>query len=410
MAQERRKRGARRRVKIGLFGNTNNYPFLLALGMRQLGHEVVLLVNRQELLHRPEAKFPELASGYPPWIVDCSDVALDDWVAASPRIQSAINALASGCDAVLLNDVGPSLVPYLDVPTMVVSTGSDLTYLADFATLETIQQGWSDEYRRSPGGTFFVRRWREFIERQRAGVRSACAVAASLPGLVPATDAVLRDLGVADSRREFLYLADTLTPVQRQRRSEPPLRIVNGARLNWHRPLPPGCSSQDHKGTDVLLDGFAEFIRSGGNAVLVMFRKGLDVGATEDRVRDLHLERHVEWRDEMSVRDFQRELAQADIVCDQLGESFPGMVALDAMAIGVPVIANFRMDLLGSHFPSPMPACHATAAADVAEHLGRLADSEATRVRTGLAGRRFARTHLSPAANAARCLARLGID
>jgi len=395
-------------MRIGIFGNTNNYPLLLAMGLRQLGHTTLLVVNRPERLHRPESKFPELATGYPPWMLDCSDIPEDDFMSATSRIGPVLDFLAGGTDALVLNDIGPSLLEFCDRPAIALMTGSDLSYHANPETLRLRQHGWDPVFAASPGARLWSRRFSEFIARQRAGIRNAAMVSAPLRGLVPAIDTLLDGIGVADERRDFVYVADTDVPPASPARSNARLRVVNGARLNWKAPLPPGFSSQDHKGTDILLHGFAQFVASGGDADLVMFRKGLHVAETEALAQALGVASRIEWRDEVSLREFHVEIARADVVCDQVGESFPGLAALDAMAIGVPVIANFRPEATAAHFAEPIAACQAQTASEVASHLGSLAGSPRTRIEAGRAARRFARRHLSPAANARRCLDYLG--
>lgn len=395
-------------MRIGVFGNTNNYPLLLALGLRELGHDAVLVVNRKEPLHRPEAKYPALRNGYPGWIMDCSDVGEDDFVAATPRIGGVLNFLAEGSGALLLNDIGPSLLPFCPMPSVAVLTGSDLTYYADSRTLATRQEGWSEDFKRSPGGRLETRKWAEFIARQRAGIAAATAVSAPFPGLVPAIDDLLRGIGVADTRRDFFYLSDTNNTTPRPPRKHQRLRIVNGARLNWKKPLPPGFSSQDHKGTDILLAGFAEFIAAGGDADLVLFRKGLHVAETEALAQALGVASRIVWRDEVTLHEFYSEISQADIVCDQFGDSFPGLVALDAMALGLPVIADFRPEAIAPYFPEPVAACQARTPSEIARQMAALAASECARIRAGEAGKRFAQTYFSPKGNATKALRLLG--
>ena len=53
----------------------------------------------------------------------------------------------------------------------------------------------------------------------------------------------------------------------------------------------------------------------------------------------------------MSLTSFYEQVGEADAVCDQMGPAIPGMTAVDAMAIGRPVIANFRINILKRHFP-----------------------------------------------------------
>jgi glycosyltransferase involved in cell wall biosynthesis len=396
-------------VRIGIFGNTNNYPLMLALGLRRLGHEAVLVVNRKERLHRPEAKYPELTT-YPSWIRDCSDIPEEDFLTATPRIAPVLDFLASGSGGLVLNDLGPSLLEFCPLPAVALLTGSDLTYYGDPAMCQMRQIGWSADYAATPSGRFWTQRFDEFVARQRAGIRAACAVSAPLPGLVPAMDALLLDIGVEDSRRDFFYLAETGNAPAPPNRTARRLRVVNGARLNWKRPLPVGFSTQDHKGTDILLQGFADFVAQGRDAELVLFRKGLHVAETERLAASLGIASHIVWRDEVTLSEFHAELRGADVVCDQLGDSFPGMVAVDAMALGVPVIANFRPEILNRHFPEPIAACQAQTPFEVAAQLTMLASSPQARIKAGRAARHFARTHLSPVANARRCLALLGVN
>jgi glycosyltransferase involved in cell wall biosynthesis len=394
-------------MRIGVFGNTNNYPLLLTIALRRLGHNAVLAVNRREPLHRPESRFPEFLSGYPDWILDCSSVAEEDFVAGHSRIESVLNFIACGSDALLLNDIGPALHGFCPLPALALLTGSDVTYYADPAMPSRRMAGTDPAWAASPGGTFYRRHWEAFVARQRAGILSAVAVSAPPRGLVPAMDAILAGIGIDESRRDFVYMADTTRRPRERQPANGALRVVNGARLNWKRPLPDGCSSQDHKGTDVLLRGFARFIAAGGQAQLTLFRKGLHVAETEALARDLGIHAYIDWKDETSATEFNDIVDGADIVCDQLGESFPGMVGVNAMAAGQPVIANFRLDVSGGLFPPDPPACHASTPEDVATHLTALAKSPALRVHVGEAARRFAETHLSPRANAEKCLRRL---
>lgn len=391
-------------MRIGIFGNTNNYPLLLAMALRRQGHEAVVVVNRKEPLHRPESKYPELANGYPYWILDCSMLDEEEFVAATPRIDPVLNFLATGSQGLVLNDLGPSLHGLLGpLPAVAMLTGSDATYYAEPGTTAVRHAGWDPVFADSVAGRRSLERWNAFIARQRAGIRAARMVSAPFPGLVPQIDALLAGIGVDDARRDYFYLAETGNPPTRPDKSNARLRIVNGARLTWKEPLPEGFSSQDDKGTDILLAGFAEFVHAGGDAELVLFRKGLHVAETEQLAADLGVSSRIVWRGEMALRDFYAELTVADIVCDQFGDSFPGMVAMDAMAMGLPVVANFQIEIMAPHFPTPIPAFHARTPGEIASQFRTLAESRRLRIDAGRAARQFARAHLSPMASARRC-------
>jgi glycosyltransferase involved in cell wall biosynthesis len=397
-------------LRIGIFGNINNYPLALAMGLRKLGHQAVLVVNRKEPLHRPESRYGEFAQRYPDWILDCSDIPEDDFVAGSPRIGHVINFLSTSSSGLILNDLGPSLLEYCPGPAVALMTGSDLSYFADYRMLEIRRNWWPSGYTCTPGGRLATQKWAEFIGRQRRGVLAAQAVSCPFPGLVPEIDDLLRAIGVADARRIFVYLTGAIDRTPLLKEGTGKLRILNGARLNWKKPMPPGFSGQDHKGTDILLRGFAQFLQAGGQGELLLFRKGLHVEETETLANELGISKDIIWRSELGLNEFYAEIEQADIVCDQFGDSFPGLVALDAMALGRPVIANFRPPIISSSYPEPIPAFQAECAEDVKNHLLKLAASPDLRRSVGLAGRRFAETYLSPEANAIKCLKAMGLE
>lgn len=389
-------------MRIGVFGNTNNNPLLLVLGLRRLGHDAVLVVNRKQVLHRPESLYPSLANRYPDWIMDCSDLTEDDFVAAHPRISEVLTFLTAGSSGLVLNDLGPSLSGFCPLPAIALLTGSDLTYYAHPRTPVRRFSGCAPDYFRSAGAQFVLRRWEAFVERQRAGIRAATTVATAIPGLVPEMDDLLRGIGVDERRRDSYYMARIPASMAAPPHRTGSLRVLNGARLNW-KPLVESYSTLDHKATDVLLKGFAAFIAAGGDGELVLFRKGQHVADTAALAEALGISARIVWRDQLSLQAFHAEMSAADVVCDQLGDTFPGMVSLDAMALGLPVIANFRPEISHPLFPKPVPGCQARTPGEVAAHLLTLAGSIAERVRIGRAARAFAQAHLSPEASAARC-------
>jgi hypothetical protein len=396
-------------VKIGIFGNTNNYPYRLALGLRQIGVEATLLVNRREPLHRPENRDPALAKGYPHWILDCSDLGEDEFVIESTKLGPALNYLLHESSGVLLNDLGPSLAEVGSVPSIALLTGSDLTYYGSYEAAKGREAGWAPDFAASAWGRLASRKWAELVERQRRGIRSARGVSFGLPGMIPEADELLHEIGVPDDRRFSVYLADTqdLAP-------EPPplrrrLRVLNGARLNWVEPMPAGFTAQDNKRTDIILHGFASYLAAGGEGELVLVEKGLHVEQTRQLVEGLHLSGNVRWLREMSLTRFLEEVRAADVVCDQLGPSFPGMTGLDAMALGRPVLANFRLDLLQRQYPDSWPVLNAESPDHVCRHLLRMFESPDERTSLGASAARFARAHLSPEGNALKCLQILGL-
>lgn len=398
--------------KIGIFGNTNNYPKLLAQGLKNLGCDVRLVVNRPENLHRPESNQPELAGNYPPWIGDFAALAGSHVVTASPLIPEVMRFLGNDLDAVFLNDAGPALNDgRFDCPVLALLTGSDLLYHASQASLAERVSGWPAEWPHMPRGQHTLKQLEQVIEAQREGIRRAQAVSFMLPGTIPQGDEALASLGVGtdDPRRFFVYLANTIDLTHRPAPLRRRMRIFNGARIIWNRPLPPGFSDLDDKGTDVLVKGFAAYCQRGGEGGLRLVSKGYDVERTRVLIDSLGIADEVEWLDELPLAAFYDEVEKADVVCDQFGTSMPGLVALDAMAMGRVVLSNFRLEHMGPYFPAPRPFLQAATPEEVCEALWSLHLQPGMRVEMGAQASAYVRVLRSPEVNARLCLDRLGL-
>lgn len=393
-------------MKIGFFGNANNYPFMLARALRRLGHEVLFLVNSCNPLDRPEYRHKEITLPYPQWIIDVSPFSGRDCVIPSPMRRKVLRYLGL-CDAIVLNQEGPSLTAHLDKRSIVLLTGTDLEYYGTFKTLDMLLS----EVRRFP---VVLRRqfrtiiFKNLIAAQRAGIRSAHAVNYFARGLVPDGDALLDEIGVQNSQRIFFMMTD----IEMIRMVLPPsnskVRVFCATRLNWVRPLPPGCCDLDHKGSDIMIRGLGQFVRDGGGAIDIrLVRKGFHVKESMELVSQEGLSSCVTWLDEMSQAQVLDECRNADIIFEQLGSSVVGMAGLDALAIGRPVIANGRPDIFEKIIGAPSPICHAATPDDVCEHLVRLVPHAAERERIGKVSRRYVEEHFSSDRAAKICIARL---
>jgi hypothetical protein len=399
-------------MKIGIFGNTNNYPLALAQGLINLGCTVKLIVNRPEALHRPESKCAELLGNYPAWVGDFSALASSYVLTESPLLPEVMRFLGDDLDAVFLNDVGLALNDgRFKCPVLALLTGSDLLYHASPSSLSERISGWPPEWYDTAGGQYTIQRIEDAINAQRQGIKMSQAVSFMLPGTIPEGDEILSSLGIGldDPRRFFVYLSDTIGLAFAQPPLRRRMRIFNGARIIWHRPLPPGFSDLDDKGTDVLVKGFAMFRQGGGEGELRLVSKGYDVDRTKILIDELKINADVAWLDELPLAKFYQEVEQADVVCDQFGTSMPGMVALDAMAMGRVVLSNFRLDHMGPYYPPPRPFLQAATPQEVCDALTSLYEKPELRIELGIKATDYVRKYRSPEVNARLCLERLGL-
>lgn len=392
-------------LSIFIFGNTNNYPFLLAEGFRALGHDVRLIINKKELLHRPESLNPDWHNGYPDWISDYSHLTEFDIAYESYVVEEMMSNVASQADFAVLNDIGPALTSYLRCPYAAVLTGSDLTYYADFRSVELRTAAWDPGFRRTPYARRVVQKFTDMVARQRDGLLMSRVVSYGARGLSPDGDQLLDAIGVADAQRMMIHLSDTLRVSQQPLPMNRKLKIFCGSRVVWKQNTAQSYVAMDLKGTDVLIDGFSLYCNRGGRGILYLPRKGSDLDTAAERIAELGIESRVKWYENMSLQQFEQEMTSADLVCDQFGSSFPGMVTTHAYALGRPVMANFRrgimpFDLPGLHVESPSEVCDALMFAE--RNRVKLAE-------LGLESRRFAENYLSPAAMAEHLLKRSGL-
>jgi hypothetical protein len=393
-------------MRISIFGNTNNYPLRLAVALRTMGVYVDLFVNQKHLLHRPESVIKSWSSGYPNWVHDISSLDENDFVDQSRRIAPVLD-LMDAADGLILNHIGPSLSGYFNKPSIAFLTGSDLTFYASHDTEQGLFANCSYEWFESAAGKLISKSWREFVNRQQQGIRDANFVLVMPPGAIPAHDDLLSLLGVPDSKRDFFAMANlpALRPIRPA--SMDTIRLFNAARLTWKKPYQDGETVLDHKGTDIMLHGVAQFRKETTRRVeLRLVRKGRDIKATEDLVRELGLVDIVTWLDELSLMDFYREVALSTAVFDQMADSLPGMSTFDSLALGRPVIANGRPDI---------PAlkngvCQASTSSEISMWLHRINDSNNYLEDFSKPAHEFAQMELNPVRFASQAIRALGLE
>ena len=390
-------------MKIVCFGNTNNFPLLLVKAFRALGHSAQLIVNEKNILHRPENVDPSLKAGYPSWIRDFSEIPRQDYICGSTTLMPVLRVLETA-DALILNEIGPSLLGFIPRPAISFLTGSDLSSLANFELLNSLTANWSRDFEGSAANEFYKTRWNAFITRQRKGIIGSTRVSHFPRGLLPDNDQILDSIGVSDEQRIHLFMADSeigRKPPRQQKRDY--VDLLCGARLTWKRP-DARLSELDFKGTDQLLRGFAAYTReSDVPSRLTLFEKGHHIEETKALVNELGIAEIVDWLPELSRKEYDTRMLRADVVIDQLDNSVIGMVALDAMQAGIPVMANARPEIWNKHLEEPPPISHAFNADTVCTQLRKLVDGK-HRKKLGAASKRYVEKYWTAEANAKLCL------
>lgn len=319
-------------MRIGFIGNMNNMPFILASALRDMGHDVIFLLNEDGDLCQPYNMFPEFKNTLPDWVIE-----LGRWkfrkvlLPIFPDVLKAIKILNS-CDVVVLNGLSVSLGAYINKPIIAFLTGSDLLVYAT--------EDWINAERNNNTRASIVKRIRYFIfdrfrKRQSESIQKAIAVI--FPKVQPESNdfLLLQRMNVLKKQLSIQYMPSRYFQYQPPRMDRT-LKILYGARLNWKKPLPPGMVSLDCKGTDVFLKGISLLIKrhSEVEIEIVLIRKGAHIKETVKLIEELNIDGLVTWKDEMTQDEFYNECKLNDIIVDQMDSSVPGMVTVTAMTLG----------------------------------------------------------------------------
>jgi glycosyltransferase involved in cell wall biosynthesis len=385
-----------KQLSINIFGNINNSPLLIAEGLRSLGHTVRLFVNRSDILHRPESKYPIFKDNYPDWILDYSLLTEIDFIYETELISKLADQLQTDADLVILNDQGPSLAKRLNVPHVVLLTGSDLTYYANFETLIIQTRPWETSFKNTPKAREYLVKLNEFIHRQRQGISTAKVVCFPHRGFSPLGDTLLESIGVSDDHRLHIHISNTdlLEPVALLNNQV--LTILSPCRIVFQRESNPDFSNLDFKGTDILLKGYALYCQLGGTGELRLIKKGQDITAAAALAAELGIDERIVWLEEMTTYQLHQEMVAADLICDQFGDALPGLVTTDAYALGRPVMANLRNDIFAQVYPQPFPGFNARTPNEVRDWLLACDSDRSLLSALGKSSRIYAEEFLSP--------------
>jgi glycosyltransferase involved in cell wall biosynthesis len=372
---------------------------MIARALRRAGHEVVFLVASRERLNRPEHRYADISVPYPPWIVDLSSALRWHCLVPGPS-RSRVLAELNSCDAVVLNEEGPALAAGLNVPYVVLLTGSDVEIFANPSKVQSLKPQAIDHpawLRRTIAGLLPDRLiLNRLITPQRAGLKGARAVFFLPRGLAPAADTILNEIGVAPPRRRESFFTDTELATFSPPPHRSPLRVVSATRLTWLPNQAAGLSTLDLKGSDIMIRGLAEYCtRNNAKLDIHLVRKGRQVSEAAQLVKEVGLDGHVTWHDEMNQQAVLEFFREADIVIEQLAQSAVGMAGLDAMATGRPVIANGRPEIIERIAPEASPILQATTPQQVAAHLAALAVSTSLREDVGRRSRAYVERNFS---------------
>lgn len=381
-------------MRIAFFGNTNNYPLPLVLELRERGYKVDLYCDKSDDLHNPVNRDSSLENS--DWIFNVSTLFKFGYSFFLPTLSRLkFYKKLKSYDFIFYNGM-PTIIAWLiRVDYGVLITGSDLDVYGNLASLKL----FSIKFLKENGLKLFIRQYFLYfiILSMRNSIRNAKFFNYFKKGFLPHGDKILDEIKPKSKIRTSFMIGNNksikYTPILDS--SSNKLRVFCGARLNWVRPLKNNLTELDYKDVDKLLYGIKLFKeRSNISISLCLVKKGVDIDETVALVKELALENEVIWFEEMSQSELYKQFIMSDVIVDQLGASAMGMVGVDALCFGRPVLTNIQE--IESEAPSKdLPICVASNAEEVCHQLIRLQDLE-YRKKIGEYSRVYADKNYSP--------------
>lgn len=383
-------------MKIGILGNTNNYPFIIASQLREMGCEVVLYIDApvNETLHRPEFYATQIKYPYPAWIKESTRLRKSICIHFPKIFSGKIIRELNTCDAVILNDYGHRFKNFIKPSIISISmfSGADLEIMADYENVKRM-------YLKNPKLWFvppFIKKmFAKFsVDQLRRGIAKATLVSYFPKGVIPSGDKFLAEIFPNESYTRFNHF-HVIT--EGYSYNPPPdnavFRIFSFTRFMWKEPFPPGRSVYENKGNDIMLKGIALFLKRSAFSLDIHFiEKGLHLQETKDLINELGFSEMVTWHDEMPFKELQAHIIKADVVIEQLGNHYVSG-GLYAMLLGRPLIGNARPEIFEPLLNEPTPICHALSAADVCNWLQKLTADRALCQNVGIKSRAYVLKH-----------------
>jgi glycosyltransferase involved in cell wall biosynthesis len=172
---------------------------------------------------------------------------------------------------------------------------------------------------------------------------------------------------------------------------ESALVVFQPSRQEWTCPEGPGSN---HKGNDRFLRASARFIHGPGkDAWLVAVTKGRDVGTSQQLARHLGIEDRIRWIPQQDKARLREYLGASDIVADQFTYGFYGISALEAMAVGRPVLVFLDPHGLRKLGEEPPPVVSVHTEEEICAALCRLAEDRSDAEAIGAQAREWMIRH-----------------
>ncbi len=128
------------------------------------------------------------------------------------------------------------------------------------------------------------------------------------------------------------------------------------------------------KGNDILIRGFAKFIKNNRDSLLLLVARGPDLNKTKELIKSLDIESNIKFLNTLSQDEMSKFYSQSDIVADQFIIGSMGGIALEALYAGKPLLTFINEELHEKVYPEIPPVANAKNSEEVYLKLIELND------------------------------------
>jgi len=149
-----------------------------------------------------------------------------------------------------------------------------------------------------------------------------------------------------------------------------PLRILHATNLDWGV-KDAGSWRNSSKGNDIFITGILDALKRGADIECLISYRGPDREIAKQWIDDSGFPEKFQWIGEVNQLAVQELMAEVDLVVDQFTVGAFGLIALEAMSLGTPVLLRLDDQYLRDLYPGDerVPVINLTNAEEITNFL-----------------------------------------
>lgn len=366
-------------MKIFFIGTTNAMPMAYAIELKKLNYDVKYIVDvaSDNMLSRPEFHYDSIKYPYPNWIIEIK-ISKPSIKALYPYwgYKKIIDFSRDG-DVYFLSDWYISIARFLpkNAKVIILPHGADLdSWCAPQKAIDIAKSG------------AFSSLWRIkkiiaeiIIRNMRLGLQRADAITYFPKGFNKDGDEIIdffrKKKQIKIIRRYDVNLNNLNLKTGGNKNKNQKFVICSPVRFDFI--LRDGVSNKYLKGNDLIIKAIGEFYRKHEkNIEIIFFNKGRDILDAKKMCDEEGISHLIKWSDTVPLGELLEKMSNSDVCFDQVGKHWMGAVGVYALYLDVPLITNYRPEIMDDFISGFNPIFQATKIEEIVKHLVDIRDNK----------------------------------